>query len=608
MLPVRPAQQVPGGRWVGSTWQAVGLRAAPARGPGVFGKYMMPHPQASAAHAPRSHSSAVLPQQSSTASMAASVVMDEAIMNTVAMLPPSPTNSLLEFLEGVVSGEIEPAMCHAEVRIDAPRYWEMRRVQNSIRRVLEALQDILGFDADVTASELGQVTWDGMFAAFANANGALDDVGFISALEAFGAWPPEMSNADRVEVFAALRVPCSAAVRALNTGQPMPKELTRRMLCEGLARVPFNIPDFPVPTHLLRSPAESSAVLEVAGAIAAAFCMDQTGLDRVKDFFLCGLLSLEQIQVVLPFFVTDSLIEQAVVKIVKAGAERFTAREWQTLVVSARVGPSPQPEVVDDVLPEAQAHAQAQLQLQAQAHAQAQAQAHAQAQAQALAQAQEAEVQAHTQALGQTPLQGLSHLPTPHQEATHESFSAAVSPTPAFRHVSQFRPAHDAFMADAAPSYAPMDDENLRPQRHSAPAVGIAMTEPLPHRAVQAAEEPVKFEEHWLGGGTSRIINWSTTRWHFEMGHSGTGSAPCLSGDPGHQADEGAGTRALALQHEQATPGVAGLFNRDADCSDDPVRLISLGMHNECLGPFLAQAFVRCCQLYEPRLEEVQVG
>lgn len=89
-------------------------------------------------------------------------------------------------------------------------------------------------------------------------------------------------------------------------------------------------------------------------------------------------------------------------------------------------------------------------------------------------------------------------------------------------------------------------------------------------------------------GTRSRVINWSTGRdvggslqfgpnFASVFGISSSAKGGSNRGEDAHQADEGAGGQ----------PGV------------DPAAWLNAEMHNECSGPFLAQAFVRCCQLYE---------
>jgi len=489
---------------------------------------------------------------------------DVAIQNTVAMLPPSPGNTLADFLAGVVSGDIEPAMCHSsEARLDPTRYWEKRRVQNSLRRLLEALQECVAADIEMPVGDLSAKAFDQalqmapsvgrMDAAMTS---SLDEGAFNRALEALGAWPPELSAADRCEVFAALRTPSVAAVRALSKGQPLPAELTRRMFCESLARVPFNLPDFPVPTHLLRS-SGNIGVLDVAEAVATAFCMEPTGLEHVKDFFLCGLLSLEEIQAALPFHAAERLVEEAVSRIIRAGAEHFTMREWQSLVIAARTSPPPEAgmaDIVEEELPQASAPSCEQLPcLSSPAPQYRQVPA-----------APPVQVQAPVLATFQ-PMQGDGASP----------LAAATS----------LASAEDRKVFEAAQQGAPS-----RPQ--PTPVSHVPMTEPLPCRQPRS-EDPVRFR---MGQG-QHVINWSTTPW----GRSSAGM------DNGHQADQGAGFLAGQQQQPQQQQGLSltvSPANRSRAGSEDAVRLISMDMHNECLGPFLALAFVRCCQLYEVRAGE----
>ena len=54
-----------------------------------------------------------------------SVAVDNtAVQKTVAMLPPSPENTLPEFFDMIIAGERKPAMCHSEPRrsVDLQRY------------------------------------------------------------------------------------------------------------------------------------------------------------------------------------------------------------------------------------------------------------------------------------------------------------------------------------------------------------------------------------------------------------------------------------------------------------------------------------------------------
>eukprot|EP00435_Cladocopium_sp_Y103_P061308 s95_g23.t1 len=78
--------------------------------------------------------------------------------------------------------------------------------------------------------------------------------------------------------------------------------------------------------------------------------------------------------------------------------------------------------------------------------------------------------------------------------------------------------------------------------------------------------------------GKRTVVNWNTTKAKRRS----------------HQADEGAGVqlcgdRPTFLAEQAPEPG------------DDGIRLISLDWHSECLGPLLAGAFVRCCQIHQAK-------
>jgi hypothetical protein len=520
------------------------------------------------------------------------------IANAVAMLPPSPPNTLNDFLASVVAGELVPAMCHSETRIDTPRYWENRRVQNSLRRLLEALQDSQLFGADDLAPpELGATAFDAILewsqrnshehwlqSGHPLAN-SLDQRTFTKALAGLSSWPPEMSEEDKAEVFLALTVPTNVAVKNLFQSQSRPKELTKRMFCEGLARVPYNVPDFPVPTYLLSCPSRSSleyspqVVAEVAQNIAAIFSLDQTGLDHVKDFFLCGLLSLEEIQVALPSLVPQNLVDEAVMMIIRKSANFFTTREWNKLVTSVRL----QPELNNE----------------------------------------EGQVSARTREPDQPDLE--SPPPRPARESPLGPLTASpvpnVEPPGTWQDrgdVPEFwQPPADAIpvavevstpgVPVAAPravvvvpdlGYDNADDASPTPPSGTGAgrplAIG-AQTQPLPFREIDKEmvvplyhEAPASFQDF--------VVDWT----------SSAIAARGSSAPSGHQADEGAGTPQRSSGAEPAAPAAeaAGSYGARSTLSgDDPVAWISLEMQNECHGPYLARAFARCCQLYEARRE-----
>lgn len=493
-----------------------------------------------------------------------------AIKNTVALLPPSPGNTLSEFLTGVVSGAIQPAMCYSEPRIDPARYWEKRRVQSSLRRLLEALQERLSVEREAL-QDVGGQAYDELMDLLQHrqlgmgARGCceLDEDAFVWAVEQLAAWPPEMSAADRSEIFTAMRAPSSVAVRALSTGQPLPMHLSRRMFCEGLARVPYNIPDYPVPAHLFHGKG-SHSVAEVAQNVAAVFSREQTGLERVKDFFLCGLLSLEEIQVALPELVPISLLEKAIQEIVSIGAEHLTQRERQTLVVSVQVVPSKK----------------------------------------------------EHSSLPLRDIEPLPSLASPCSDYRHTSDSTV----PAGRErdspvrgklFEEFSQQEDA---DGRHLQLPSSTSRARHAQKQAAEHAHRLNGdfPLCPAEAGAAEAYAQgAEENPRCRALHRVINWGTTRWSSAgSGGPGPGDGGLRTSgsaaDPGHQADEGAGTWTSFQQGSSAiTAPMNPVCMSMAHC-DDPLRMVNMDMHSENSGPYLALAFVRCCQRYEARLGEPQ--
>ena len=55
----------------------------------------------------------------------------------------------------------------------------------------------------------------------------------------------------------------------------------------------------------------------VTEAVATTFCLEKTGTDKTKDFFVCGLLSLEEIQMGLPpRLQPTAVVEDAVTRVI----------------------------------------------------------------------------------------------------------------------------------------------------------------------------------------------------------------------------------------------------------------------------------------------------
>lgn len=222
-------------------------------------------------------------------------------------------------------------------------YWQKRRLQNNLRRVLELVQEHFGFEGE---------SRDEIRAAFDSLNDhhpdpcegphAWSQSHFCTVFDSASLWPWDMSVRDRCEVFSSLRVPSLSASRTVLGGRSM-LPLDRETFGDGFNKVPFNLPDFPVPTHLMpasmvrrREAFTAQEIQELAEVVILTFCMQKTGLGKIKDVFQCGLLSLEEIQMTLPRLTPLSLVRDAVELIIRMAAPLLAQDEWRTLVVEAR--------------------------------------------------------------------------------------------------------------------------------------------------------------------------------------------------------------------------------------------------------------------------------
>lgn len=358
------------------------------------------------------------------------------------------------------------------LRMDVAHYWEKRRLQNSLRRVLEALQEHCNFEGD-NPREFG-AAFDSLCEHFSAGvthfeGDTLDEQQFISALDAFGLWPWEVSPCDQREVFSCLCVPSLRAARGVLGGQPLRSCLDRGVFVEGFSKVPFNLPDFPVPTHLmpqalnkLRDDFSVEQTKELAEVVVLTFCMQRTGLDHTKDFFLCGLLSLEEIQMALPRLTPVSFVGVAVEWIIRTGAPYLSQDEWRRFVFDLR---------------------------------------------------------------GDLPVEG-----------------------------------------EGRAGFGKVGSGAGRTENSCTSDPGEMATSPL--------ESPES--RTW-------VVDWGTvTQAALDRSEASTSSVSI------HQADEGAGAAGACV-------------NVMAGALRDPVSMLSLSLHSECGGPFLAHAFMRCCQLCRKR-------
>jgi len=440
------------------------------------------------------------------------------------MIPETPPNTLVEWLKLVETRQVEPAMCAGTTAIDASRYWDKRRIQTCVRRLLEAIQDRLqerlalnhlGHEANTGPDNGGGVDFaTQVFQAiitnlpqFRNSMPpdmvALDENTFIDGIEAINGWPGELTPADRTEVFAALMVPSIKAVRALRTGQRrMSWQLTRISFGDGIANVPYVMPDFPAAKDDTQAESETFTPLRVAKDLAETFASEVAGLELVKDFFMTGLISLEEIQIALPYLAELRLLDKAVELVIRTGIRHFTQSDLETLVYAPGM-----PAMAGEAMA-----------------------------------AEHADLVA-AQALSQVSTEAPSTSPQVHRESPDASSG--------YNH-SETSEAQTPGMRSAGPA-----------------------TAPLPTREVRN-EEAVMFQ-HSAYRDDRYQVDWKTAL------------NPSVR-SRGHQgADEAAG-----LQAEQP------LVQPEVEPQpQDIAQHLCLDWHQECRGPFLARAFVKCCQIYQ---------
>jgi len=599
-----------------------------------------------------------------------------------------------KFFHEALRSTAASAALASKPRMDVEKYWEKRRVQSLVRRLLEALQERFSLESEGQASDLARV-FDALVAGCpvscggSSAGGmrgeavTLDQGQLCSALEAVNGWPPDVTSYDRLEMYSAILVPSLSAARAVLSGQErLRTAVTCRAFCDGLDRVPFNLPDFPVPVHnlpaALSQPAPEAFTTEqteaVAQAVATTFCMDRTGLDKVKDYFLCGLISLEEIQRALPKLVPHGLVEDAVARIIRRGAPLFSMEEWEALVVSVRVNEAaPGDGAVGSSSP-----------------------------------ANLAEVPATTIAGGSSAVAGAAaeeatQFLSPTPRGGGQQTAAAARAPPASEQssledgsggggnclVSLASPLdnHRQVAASSSSAGGPCEQQALRPPpdfSEPGPAPGPSggtpvslaespsadagaaelprfrgrfepVTEPLPCREL-LSEDPVNFihisdtvaaatanaasaavvlppapqslppiaalgQAQAPTGAPKRVVDWSTASSRSGAGASSSSACPPPAG--WHQADEGAGARLSwgtsgfkrELELKAAALAAEGWEEVCLDYGHstwkdesgrtsggvDHLAWINLNLHHELGGPYLATAFVLCCQIYERR-------
>lgn len=517
-------------------------------------------------------------------------------------------NRVLSFWQQALSHPCYAASLGSPQRADKDTYWEKRRVQNLLRRVLEELQEQLGLESrEASPADLDEVfrylvAHGRELGCQSSKEGEVDEQVLNSGLEALRLWPPELSPTDRSEVIASFHVPSLKAARQiLEQRRSIRTSMGREAFREGLDQVPFNLPEFPVPAHLLSfqssSPTSYAEHWQAATEVVAqCFSLDTTGLHRNKDFFVSGLVSLEEIQRALPKLVPQALVEDAVTRIIRRAAPHFSQQEWHDLVVVVQESIK----AASRRREETQGDAGDMLSLDAVAPA----------------------PPAENGGVCLSSPQAETRVLRPGPGASRADHNEGSSITMDFQGPEAEAEAEE-LEAESMPSSSPS-----RFRGRFEP-----VTEPLPCREIR--EDPVQFS---VPGGfgqesghgitfVSRVVNWTTVTaagnalsWN-DVGPSGTArprvpvetdegcKTERSSSRTAHQADEGAGSAGSRLSWGTSTfkqELADSLTQIDADDLDpmqgpkvDPVSMISLKLHNECGGPYLAYAFARCCQLYE---------
>jgi hypothetical protein len=488
--------------------------------------------------------------------------LGEAVRQAVGMLPPSQPNSLTDFLSAVMSGEKVPALFSPQ-RIDPDSYYEKRRVQNLLRRFAENLQEFAGENSFERLLQLRGHSGRG--------SASLTEQDFLCGLQALNGFAPEMTTEDRAEVFIAFCAFSGGINRIHNTQQPLPRELTAKMFYDGLKRIPYNLPDFPVPKHLLKIYSNSSpeALIQAADScaleIVSVFMRQEEAC--VKDCFLCGLITLEEIQAALQELVDLAVVEKAVEKIIRVGTTRFRTSDWATF--GRPSWDLSEGTYLVSYLPEGVAEEPAPVLL--------------------------------VPTLSPNP--GNRDLRVAPEGHTLFGYDTETDTTVGDREVDT--------TVDDRETYTTVGDRSLEDVSIITAGAGSSATEPPPlPRSVDPQqrsrdllhEAPVTFayplapapNAEALAPAAAPVrqpvlptpirrpgffVDWSTTGRVQQLGEQAV--------DQGHPADQGAGV-----------PPELGELAHPGSPSNDPLSWIDRKMHTDCRGPYFTDTFVRCCQLY----------
>jgi len=462
------------------------------------------------------------------------VAIPESLHNAlVSMGTSTGVNAVIDF---ITKSQTSPK----EVTGSMWRYWEKRRVQNALRRILENLQDCFGYDDTQLVANLPAAFDEIMRHARAHRSigssidmktGSIDEKGFFLALGSMGALPRELYEADRGETFAAMIIPTTAAAKTTILTHCAPATfLTRDAFQKGLSQVPFNLPDFPVPTYLLKAQPRRFQVMK---DVARTFAEKAKGLDTIKDFLLTGIVSVEEIQAVLPSLVSFSAVEDAVTRIIRAASKQSSIRDWTFFVRSRQ-----QFDVIRDEENQAAMGCRSSEE-----------------------QDESDSPDLPSKESGYTCLDG---------EPKSENLTLSPGYEP------QVPDSPDILQREVTLG-APITTEKAEKEQVAA----VPQTEPLPNREVRP--EPQPNASKTPGPGFRQLQRPMTVDWNSVLRTAGAGNALMKLATGG---DDAAGPSNSTSEE-----------GRESSKYPDLVMILSLEQHAEGRGPFLAQPFARCCEI-----------
>jgi len=271
--------------------------------------------------------------------------------------------------------------------------------------------------------------------------------------------------------------------------------------------------------------------------------VEQLGLDSVKDFFHTGLLSIEEVQIALPWLVPLQLVEKAVLRVIHDGAHMLTWEDWKNLVIPFHSSEDIGTGLYATLLGLSSRGGEKS--------------------------SDDKPVNTFSVDTGPCNTLGVGDLAGDNcikansfSTASYSAPNAASTQLDVETHPDKALDTQQGISSgQGEPCSKSSDHSKIRREGH----------------ALSATRENTKPERGISIDWTPPLPN------HTKM--------VTLSPGSHHQADEGAGA--------QASPSKKFLVGREKIRHvNDMASLLSVDLHNECIGPFLGRAFARCCQLY----------